>query len=144
MSKKPTTWRQAQKARKKEGQEECACGCTSGMNRQQILREERKRPPQPVLCQFTEGGRFLGAVFLQAHGVLDAVDQCWKQGINPGGRAEVCSIAVLPGHEFWNRLLSHTEFSQVQYTPPTPNLPRTKNTGGKGMAELGGQSLESP
>ena len=91
-----------------------ACGGGTFDNVAFAMKEEAERltnPPGWLVCYFTDpdrpaGKRFLGACLVWAHGVLTAVTEAHRLGINPGG-AVLCDDAPA-GHDptLRNRLIT--------------------------------------
>lgn len=75
----------------------------------QLEQEEANEPLKWFYCSFATEHKFLGGVFVQAHGVLDAATRTHWMGINPGGEMaalEIPDVARLPKVKYRNVLLS--------------------------------------
>ena len=81
---------------------------------QEVLSEEKKCPYQWYYCSFATKKEFLGALIIQAHGVIECSIRARSLGANPGG--ELMALPVpepvnefLPAEQYRNRLLSKEE-----------------------------------
>jgi hypothetical protein len=83
---------------------------------QELLSQESEQPYQWWYCSFADDahGGFLGAVILQAHGVVECAIRARSLNANPGGELMAIPIppeneAILPEQRYRNRLLSLKE-----------------------------------
>lgn len=58
-----------------------------------------------------EGSQFLGAAFVQGYTMIDAVQEAWRLGVNPGGEvvSQMFPADNPPAEHLRNRLLSKAE-----------------------------------
>lgn len=64
---------------------------------------------------FADESGFLGGVFVEAHGIITAVDKATDMGLNPGGEVMCWGPVPPPIDESMNRLLTKEE---VEASPP--------------------------
>lgn len=62
---------------------------------------------------FADETGFLGAVFIEAHGIVTATEKAHELGINPGGEVACWGPVPPPVDEGMNRLLSKEEVSTI-------------------------------
>lgn len=95
--------------------------------RARIVLERESAPLSWVYLSFVDdtkpkGEMFIGAVYVRAHGMGDAVAQAHARGINPGG--SVAGVLAPPGFDpperFTNRLLSKAEILEMDEAASGP------------------------
>ncbi len=59
-----------------------------------MLAEEAKQPLGGYYLSFAEPGKFLGGVYLEAHGPTSALRLTHELGINPGGEVMTYSVPL--------------------------------------------------
>lgn len=82
-----------------------------------LLHAEQENPLKWHYCSFATDERgFLGALFIEGHGVVDIMVRAHAMGINPGGQlycVELPDDAPMPEEKYRNRLLSKEELIEA-------------------------------
>ncbi len=85
--------------------------------RMQLAADELSNPANAgtYYLSFADEEGFLGGVFVEAHGIITAVEKATEMGLNPGGEVACWGPVPPPIDSSMNRLLSKEE---VEASPP--------------------------
>lgn len=79
------------------------------------LAKESEEPNRWWFLSFASEEAFLGGLFLEAHGVIHAIQEAYRRGINPGGSVQGHTVPQehLPPRSYLNRLLTKQEMEEI-------------------------------
>ncbi len=80
-----------------------------------LTEAEQREPIRRWILVFEDDTKFLGAIFVNARGIMTAIQRTWDMAINPGGQVAAQPIpdeATLPPG-ITDRLLSEEELNDV-------------------------------
>ena len=66
-----------------------------------------------LYLSFADKTGFLGGAFIAETDIVNAVQEAWRLGINPGGEVMALGPGPLPAAEWVGRLLSREELAEL-------------------------------
>jgi hypothetical protein len=85
--------------------------------RQIVDDEILMRPRRWMYLSFATEKEFLGAIYIEAHGIASAVAKANVLGISPGGQVwgvDIPDVSLLPPPEYREKLLSKEQLREAQ------------------------------